>query len=605
MIAALAIVAALGSFWWSQQQAQPSLAHTEWTLEVPAEDEIPPHRVNVLLSPDGNWCGWVTPEGIRLRRVDSSQVTLLPETASSESACFSPDSRWLAFVSRGGVFRISVSGGSPFRLGDSPLTRGLAWVDENTLVFTDGIATGLTTLDLETGLSAMVSTPDTTRNERSHRWPTVVPGHRGVLFECQFLGRDYDSSDIDYLDLDTGKRHTVMHGGAMPHARAAGHLLFSRGDVIFAASLDLENLKVTGLPMPVREGVVARVGNQEDDDGSAQFALDQQGNLLYLDTMGSLNEKTQLAWINFSDGAVTPISELGNYGFGNLSPDGKSVAVVIRRGGDWNIFVHDLASGNEQMLTSRTSFEYLGAWSPDSRTIYWSQGSDNGDRFEIWSRPANGSVPESFVAAPPGIGGVWVDDISPDGKTLGVSSFMGADRFDIHVVDLTSNPATNSLLTGGPIGQRDMGFSGNGKYFLYVEGAQYYREDDVSGGTLLLRRFPDTGAVWSMPNPGEGLDIWIWSEPLGGVLAVHKNGVYLLPVDFPGNNPNIGTPRLLLDLRTHPKANRIRGWYLNTDGDRAVISLAESRTDGNLSPSLVFVTGWDDLVARKLVEASE
>ena len=605
VIAGLAIGAALIMGWQSTRYEPAPPVHTEWTLEVPGEDEIPTTRVNVLLSPDGEWCGWITNEGIRLRRVNSNEITLLPETRICEAACFSPDSRWLAFISRGGVYRVSVEGGTPFRLGDTALTRGLAWVDDNTLVLTDGIATGLQALNIETGISQVVTTPDSTRHERSHRWPTVVPGHRGVVFECQFLGRDYDNSDIDYVDLDTGKRHTLMRGGAMPQARAAGHLLFTRSDVIYAVGLDLKNLTVNGLPVPVREGVVARVGNQEDDDGSAQFALDRLGNLLYMDTMGVLNERSQLAWLDFADGTIDPISDYGIFGTGKLSPDGQKLAVLLHRNGDWNIFVRDLVSGNEQKLTSRPSVEYMGAWSPDSRLIYWTQGSSNGARFDLWSRPADGSLPESFVAAPPGIGGVWVDDVTPDGNVIGVASFVGSDRFDVLTVDLTQEPAASTLLVGGPNGQRDMKFDDSGRYFFYVEGAQFSREDEASGGNLLLRRYPDTGAVWSMPNPGGGLHTWIWSATLGGVVAVQKEGIYLLPVNLDGDTPEIGAARQLMDLRTHPDTERVRGWYLHPGGDRAVVSVAEPRASGGPNPSLVLVTGWDDVVARKLREAGD
>ncbi|MCB1182288.1 protein kinase [bacterium] len=604
LVAGLAVVAAAW-FGWSALGPRPAppRAHTEWMLEVANEDDIPNTRKNVLVSPDGEYLAWVTRDGINVRARTRLESTLLPGTAGTEAACFSPDGRWIAFMGGGKIRRISVAGGTPFDLVDAPLTRGITWVDETTLVYTQGIAFGLTALDLRSGETSALTEPDSSRGERSHRWPQFVPGRRGVVFECQFLGRNYDQSAVEYVDLDTKERQVILRGGATPVVRTAGHLLFTRGTGIYAVGLDLATLTPTGLPQLVREDVSTSVGNQEDDDGSAQFAVDEQGNLLYLDLRGSRSEDVRLAWLDFATGDVTPFTDYRHYGYGNVSPDGGKLAIEVRDA-DYDITVRDLLTGREQQLTNRPSVEYVGAWSPDSRTFYWSQGADAGTNFEVWSRPVDGSLRPEPVISPPSLGGVWPDAVSPDGRHLAISIFSGANGFDITTLDLAADPKTLTPLVGGPSSQRDARFSTDGRYVFYVEGAQYFREDTANGGEILLRRFPDTGAVWSLPPTMGRLDAYIWSAARASIILIDQIGFFRIPVDFAGEAPDIGRPELLLDLRPHPDFPRIGQVILHPDGRRAIVGLEPEQND-KVAPSLVYVTGWDDLVRRKLAAAAD
>ncbi|MFN2369689.1 MAG: protein kinase, partial [Candidatus Krumholzibacteriia bacterium] len=472
LVAGTAVAAAvvMGALLLTARPAPPRLS--EWAVEVTGEERIDPKvRQNVLISPDGNWYGWQTLAGIHLRRLDAPQVRLLPGTAEAIASGFSPDSRWIAFITRGGLHRISVDSGAPFRICDASLSRGLAWVDEGTIVMSDGIATGLKRVDLESGEVTAVTAPDSTGRERSHRWPTAVPGRRGVLFECQYVGRDYDQSDIQYLDLDSGQRHTVHRGGAMPLARRSGHLLFVRGRTIYARRLDLQRMEAHGQPLAVREGIATSVGNQEDDDGSAQYTLDDEGNLFCLDMMGAAQERSQLAWLDLADASIEPISGFAAYGAFRIAPDGRKLVTSLDRDGDANLYVLDLDAGTELLLTTRPSLEYIGAWSPDSRRFYWTQSSDDGSRYEIWSRLVDGSQPAQHVATPPNQGGgIWIDTVSPDNRWLGGSFFAGGDRNDLFTVDLGPAEPVDAFFVGGPESQFGMSFLDQGQYVIYGSG---------------------------------------------------------------------------------------------------------------------------------------
>jgi eukaryotic-like serine/threonine-protein kinase len=595
LVTAVAVCAA-GFMGWTLLRQQPAPAPlNDWAIEVMGEQDINPRlRRSVLISPDGAWYSWLTTDGIHLRSAAAREVKLLPGTSGPLAATFSPDSRWIAFMSGGGLYRINIEGGEPFRICDAPNSRGVAWVDENTMVFSDAISTGLKRIDMVTGEVFSVTAPDSSLNERSHRWPTVVPGQRGVLYECQFIGRDYDASDVRYLDLETGQSHTVHRGGAAPLALASGTLLFVRGHTIYAQRLDLDRMEMRGQPLAVREDVAASSGNQEDEDGSAEFTVDAQGTLFYLDMMGGVQEKTRLSWFHFDSGEIDPITEFADYGEYRISPDGSKLIAIIDRDGDMNLYVLDLVVGTELLLTSRPSMEYIGAWSPDSKRFYWTQSSDDGSRYEFWSRLVDGSQPAAHVATPDnrGNGGVWINSISADGRWLSGANFAGGNMMDLITMDLQEPEPAMMPFVVGPDPQDGSRFMADGRYIIYGTGIG-------DRGQMLIRRFPDTGAVWSLPGTERGWYTAEWNPGIGGVLAMDDRGIFEIPVDLGNETVTAGAPRLLVNPELSSNGRLIVGIQFHPDGKRAIVQMQE-RGNENATPSLAVVTGWEQDMLRRL-----
>src|SRR5262249_48881718 len=120
----------------------------------------------------------------------------------------------------------------------------------------------LTTLDLEKG-------------ERTHRWPQVLPGSRAVLFTVHTSLRRYDEANIEVLSLRTGQRKTVQRGGFLGRYLPSGHLVFIRQNTLFAVPFDLDQLAVTGTPVPVLDDV-STTGSAVD------FGFSLTGNFVYL-----------------------------------------------------------------------------------------------------------------------------------------------------------------------------------------------------------------------------------------------------------------------------------------------------------------------------------
>ena len=141
--------------------------------------------------------------------------------------------------------------------------------------------------------------------EKSHLWPEVLPGGKAVIFAAitrvGFLESDNPvDADIVVQSLETGKRQVLIRGATYACYVPTGHLVYARAGTLMAVPFDLAGLRVTGLAVPVVEGVM-----EAPLTGVAQFAVSSLGWLVYAPG-GALDEESRLVWID-RKGAVQPL----------------------------------------------------------------------------------------------------------------------------------------------------------------------------------------------------------------------------------------------------------------------------------------------------------
>ncbi|HET7183808.1 MAG TPA: LpqB family beta-propeller domain-containing protein [Terriglobales bacterium] len=135
-----------------------------------------------------------------------------------------------------------------------------------------------------------------------------------------------------------------------------------------------------------------------------------------------------------------------------VSPDGRLVAFAVRAtGGPYGeLGVADVSTGTVRLLTHDYALALSPAWSPDSRSIYFS--SSRGGTVNIWKIGAEGRGLRQITA---GEGDDAEIDVSSDGKRLVFGTMrvnIGLSRFDAHaksgepnVKVLTTDPARNEF----------------------------------------------------------------------------------------------------------------------------------------------------------------
>ena len=162
-----------------------------------------------------------------------------------------------------------MSGGAPVTLAFVPDLRGASWGPDDHIVFTPDNKYGLALVSAAGGEPEVLTSPDRTKNEKSHRFPQVLPGGKAVLFTIGASDVDtFDDAQIAVLSLESGEHKVLLEGGTDARFAASGHLLYARGGDLLAVPFDVDRLEVTGSPVPVVQNVL-----MSPSYGHAEFSL--------------------------------------------------------------------------------------------------------------------------------------------------------------------------------------------------------------------------------------------------------------------------------------------------------------------------------------------
>ena len=247
-------------------------AVTRFGILVPEAQTLSADQTMVIaLSPDARHLVYVARTGLQrqlyLHSLARMETAPLLGTEFASDPFFSPDGRWVGFLSKGELKKISIDGGAPIVLTNAPASRGATWGPAGYVYFTPQYGSQILRVSANGGEPQPVTTLATEKQERSHRWPQALPDGKTLLFTVAIgVNRSaYEDSNIDVLSLDTGDRRTLVEGAAMARYASSGHLVFARAGSLFAAPFDLDRLELTGDTV----SVVGGVGREPETTGVA------------------------------------------------------------------------------------------------------------------------------------------------------------------------------------------------------------------------------------------------------------------------------------------------------------------------------------------------
>jgi len=116
-----------------------------------------------------------------------------------------------------------------------------------------------------------------------------------------------------------------------------------------------------------------------------------------------------------SAGSPTPVkitAKVPSFWHG-WSPDGKTLAFVGRRGGEWDIYTIPVSGGEEQRLTTGCGLDDGPDYSPDGEFIYYNSFCSG--KMEIWRMRSDGSRAEQLTRDDHSN---WFPHPSPDGRSV-------------------------------------------------------------------------------------------------------------------------------------------------------------------------------------------
>jgi len=535
-------------------------------------------RPCLAISPDGRLLVYTLSESgisqLYTRSLDRYEAHRLQGTTNATSPFFSPDGRWIGFEADGKLKKIPADGGTVETLCDVNGFRGGSWGPDNMIYFAPSLSSGLMRIPATGGKPSQVSTLDSTKGERTHRWPQVLPGGKWILYTVgdEANPNSYADAILTIQSIETGERHELNVRGEMAHYVEPGFIVVGRKASLLAAPFSLDDFAATTSLTTLVEGVDGDPGS-----GVLNFSVSANGNLVYL--AGNLNRDRQLVWVT-REGKVTPLPLQPQPLRGpHLSPDNTRLAYGAGDMDAEDVWIFDF----KKEAASRLTFgKKAGSplWSLDGRFLYYAASAPP----TIIIQPADGSSPgkEILKSGVP----VFPAAIMDKGRKMVVSMLAAQD---IMITDLENNAKQVALIKGDPYAYGGS-VSPDGRFITYGV-------NEAGGLNVYVRSLPDLKGKWQISTNGGINPVWsprgdeiFYVSTVGKMMTV---SVKTTPVF------SYGPPKELFDVSQMLFPNTpITNFDVTKDGQRFVM-VQNTRTGGRTT-SFNYVQNWKKELEERL-----
>jgi serine/threonine protein kinase len=478
-IAAIAVVAAVAALLWRGNANAVRPAEARLQIVVPGDSN------DIVLSPDGRQILFMAPaekgngQQWWLRPLDSEVAKPLAGTESSSQPFWSADSKSIGFFSHQKLSRIDVESGAVQTLADAPTPRGGAWNRDGTILFAPAGNGPLYRIPATGGRPEQV-TEQRTPQEASHRDPQFLPDGHHFLFwiigppevQGEYVG-----------SLDDKEYHRLCAADGPATFVPPNHILLERERVLYAQRFDPARMEIAGEPFPVASGISSDRTNfrrvTASDTGLIAYRPDE-------------TTRRQVTWVDRSGKPAGTVGDpLADVALGELSPDGRTLAITARRGenGAPDVFLVDMSRGTLTRLTTENSG--AARWSPDGTRIAFSAGRSG--ILDLYWKVVGGSGPdeELFVSKE----AKNLSDWSPDGKYILFSSQSPTTARDVWALPVDGADRKPFPVAQTAAEETSGRFSPDGKWVAYVS-------DETGHAEVFVRPFPGPGPAVRVSTGG-------------------------------------------------------------------------------------------------------
>jgi serine/threonine protein kinase len=427
----------------------------------PESDSIP------VPSPDGVYLAYMARDrsgktGLWLRRLDSAEPRLLPETDDGSTPIWSADSRWIGFYAQGKLKKISPEGGRPQTIAEIPGFFAGTWNAAGDIVFAPVNRGPLFHLRESGGAPRQITQLDRSRLENSHRSPQFLPDGRQFLYLARCAERGNNALYLGTLDSAQTRRIERFQSNVEYVALNAGHsgaLLFVSEGTLFAQPFDGWNVR--GGRRAVLEGV-----EYLPSSAFALFAASADGRVVVY--RPAISGRGQLLWFDRSGNVVGRVGPSAEYYQPRISPDGSRVAFnrPDNRLGNRDIWYIETVRGVAARLTVHQANDWFPVWSPDSKRLLFASDRAGGSGNGIYEKKSMdpGNEETAFLLDPHT--DINPSDWSRDGSWILFCPFSTELRADIWLTQATGERKPFAFVAT-PADERFPRFSPNGKWIVY------------------------------------------------------------------------------------------------------------------------------------------
>ena len=215
-------------------------------------------------------------------------------------------------------------------------------------------------------------------------------------------------SSLETVPISSGDRKVVY---LTPGRIEAPNWTPDGKSFLFNSDGHIERLPVTGgRPETIDTGFALRCNN---DHG-----ISPDGTQLAISDSSQEDHHSLVYIVPITGGTPRRITQKSPSYWHGWSPDGRTLAFVGQRDGEFDVYTIPAAGGEETRLTTAKGLDDGPEYSPDGKYIYFN--SERTGSMQIWRMHADGSGQEQITSDD---FNNWFPHISPDGKWLVVLSY--------------------------------------------------------------------------------------------------------------------------------------------------------------------------------------
>jgi serine/threonine protein kinase/Tol biopolymer transport system component len=543
------------------------------SFQIEGDQGAPP-----ALAPDGSAVVFGAGDELWYRSLRGGTERVLPGTHGATFPFWSFDSSSIGFFADAKLKSLDIGSGVVRSLCDAPSARGGSWGTSGIILFSPAVREVIYQIPASGGSPTPVTHLDP-KLHTTHRWPFFLPDGQHFLYLATNHSYPQAEQNGVYLASLDGKANRHLVSSLAGAAYALGNLLYVNQSILYAQPLDLKKQALTGVPVPLADGIVVDLGVWH-----ATFAVSQTNELTY--QTGSASAQSRLEWVDRQSKHLSFVSDKGSIFGPRLSRDGRRLLVAL---GDpsADLWVFDASSPNKTRVTFDGAVVSEPVWSPGDSRFSVSIGLPK-NRFDLIMKPSSGSGPTTVLQETDDNDSPT--DWSPDGRYLLTERFLhGGSEIWLH--PLTPGEAARPLLTSSTTaGLQSSGqFSPDGKFVAFTLSTNV-------GPQVLAVPFPSGNGMWQVSVDGGRWPRW---RRDGKELYFISTGNVLTAVDVreKGDSLEVGRPVPLFPV--HPSLRTYRqgmiDYDVSPDGKRFLLNAA---ADENTRP-LTLLVNWTAELKKK------
>jgi Tol biopolymer transport system component len=342
----------------------------------------------------------------------------------------------LRIVKRGAYFSMWLAEGS----GEFQLASGSTRIELNKPFY---VGIGVCSHDKDVVEKAVFSNVDL-------KTATAAPATGGTLY-----------STLETITVASMDRRVVY---IAPERFEAPNWMPDGKNLLFNRNGHIEKIPVTGgTPQTIDTGFAVRCNN---DHG-----ISPDGTQLVISDNSQEEHESLVYMVPIAGGTPRRITKNAPSYWHGWSPDGKTLAFVGERNGEFDIYAISTAGGEETRLTTAKGLDDGPEYTPDGKYIYFN--SERTGHMQIWRMRADGSEQEQVTF---GAENDWFPHFSPDGQQMVFLTYDASvtghpENKDVMLRMMSMNDGRITVLAklfGGQGTMNVPSWSPDGKQFAFV-----------------------------------------------------------------------------------------------------------------------------------------